>query len=166
MALLRRSAAQLDEVRRVIEAGAGNAGETKALTTRLMRAEAQLLTSTSALLRVPFATASTSFEADHHLVPILVSAARSAERINLRGRTDARVAGSDDARIALGRALAARQFLIEQGVDANKIKVFFLAAGDFLAPATTEAGRALNRRVEIELIDRRYAELKTQVAWR
>jgi outer membrane protein OmpA-like peptidoglycan-associated protein len=160
--LLRLAAAQLHEVRRAIVSGAGSAAEAKVFNARLDRVEVQLLTAASAMIRVQFDTAATDFEPDHQLVRTLVPAAKAAQRITLRGRTDARVAGRDDARIALGRALAARQFLVEQGVDGSKIKVISLSSGDFLAPVRTDAGRALNRRVEIELVDRRYAALKRQ----
>ena len=80
----------------------------------------------------------------------------------MRGRTDAVVPGADDPKIALGRALAARQYLVERGVSADKIKVFSLPAGDRIAPAGMEQGRALNRRVDIELVNRRFAELRRQ----
>jgi outer membrane protein OmpA-like peptidoglycan-associated protein len=161
-ALLRLAAAQLHEVRRAIVSGAGSAVEAKTFNARLDRVEAQLLTAASAMIRVQFDTAATDFEPDGRLVRTLVPAAKAAQRITVVGHTDARIEGRDDARIALGRALAARQFLVEQGVDGSKIKVISLSAGDFLAPARTDAGRALNRRVEIGLVDRRYAALTRQ----
>jgi outer membrane protein OmpA-like peptidoglycan-associated protein len=163
VAVVRLSAAQQDEVRRVIDAEADSAAEARILHARLDRVETQLHRRASAMILVRFDTAATSFAADGQLVRALVPAAKAAQRINLRGRTDARIAGRNDARIAFGRALAARQFLIEQGIDGSKIKVFALSAGDFLAPTKSEAGRALNRRVEIELVDHRYAELRQQV---
>lgn len=161
-ALLNLSAAQLDEVRQAIKAGAGSQAEAKALTARLDRIEAQLVTAATAMVRVQFDTAATGFDADSAVARALVPAAKAAERINVRGRTDSRVAGDADPKIALGRALAARQFLMDRGVDGAKIKVFALPAGDFIAPSGTAEGRALNRRVEIELVNRRFAELKRQ----
>ena len=161
-ALLNLSAAQLDEVRQAIKAGASSQAEAKALTARLDRIEAQLVTAATAMVRVQFDTAATGFDADSAVVRALVPAAKAAERINVRGRTDSRVAGEADPKIALGRALAARKFLMDRGVDGAKIKVFALPAGDFIAPAGTAEGRALNRRVEIELVNRRFAELKRQ----
>jgi outer membrane protein OmpA-like peptidoglycan-associated protein len=158
-AALRLAAAQLDEVRQAIAAGTQGLAEARALHARLDRIEAQLITAATVMVRVQFDTASTAFIADDQLVRTLVPAAIAAQRVNIRGRTDARIAGRNDPGIALGRALAARQFLIAHGVDQNKIKVFALAAGRFLAPPTSNAGRALNRRVEIELVDRRFAAL-------
>lgn len=160
--LLRLSAAQLDDVRRAINAGTASAAQAKALNHRLDQIEAQLVKAAAALVQVQFQTASTEFAPDARLVHALIPAAKAAERINVRGRTDSRIPGLDDPRIAMGRALAARQFLMEHGVDGDKIKVFAQPAGDFIAPADTAEGKALNRRVEIELVNRRFAELRTE----
>jgi len=62
----------------------------------------------------------------------------------------AQVAGQRDAKIALGRALAARNFLVKNSVVAEKINVFSQEGGRFIAPNITK-GRALKRRVEIEI---------------
>jgi outer membrane protein OmpA-like peptidoglycan-associated protein len=153
----------VDEVCRAIAAGAGSAAEAKTIGARLDRIEAQLVKAASAIVRVQFDTAATEFTPSAEIARALVPA-RAAERVNVRGRTDARVAGAADPRIALARALAARKYLVEQGVDGNKIRVFALPAGDFIAPVGTVEGRALNRRVEIELVNRRYAELRNQAA--
>lgn len=161
VALLQMAVTQLEEVRQTIAAIANDA-EAKALNARLDRIEAQLLAMGATLIRVQFDTRATEFRPNDEFVRTLIPAARAAQRINLRGRTDARIAGPDDPRIALGRALAVRQYLVDHGVDDGKIKVFARAAGDFLAPSNTAAGRALNRRVEIELVDARYAALKPQ----
>ena len=160
--LLKLSAAQLDEVRQAIKTSAGSQVEAKALTARMDRIEAQLVTSATAMVRIQFDTATTDFDVDSAVAHVLVPAAKAAKRINVRGRTDSHVAGEEDPKIALGRALAARKFLVDRGVDGAKIKVFALPAGDFIAPSGTTEGRALNRRVEIELVNRRFAELKQQ----
>jgi len=162
-ALLRISARQLEEVRKAVATSASPA-EAKVLNARLDRIESQLVNAAAAMIRVHFDSAATDFAPDSEVMRVLVPAAKAAERINVRGRTDAKIAGNADPRIALGRALAARTFLVQQGVDAHKIKVFALPAGDFIAPAGTVEGRALNRRVEIELVNRRYAELMKHTA--
>jgi len=79
----------------------------------------------------------------------LIRSAKTADHINISGHTDAQVAGPRDAKITLGRALAARNFLVNSGIVAEKINVFSQADGRFIAPNITK-GRALNRRVEIE----------------
>jgi outer membrane protein OmpA-like peptidoglycan-associated protein len=161
-ALLQLSAAQLAELRQAVKA-AGPA-DSRAINARLDRIEAQLLRAATAIVRVEFDTGSADFRPDERTAAALVPAAKAAERVNVRGRTDARIPGPADPRIALARALAARQFLVDRGVDPAKIKVFALPAGDFVAPGNTPEGRAMNRRVEIELVNKRYAELARRAA--
>jgi outer membrane protein OmpA-like peptidoglycan-associated protein len=162
VALLQMAVTQLEEVRQTIAAAAGSDAEANALNARLDWVEAQLRATGATMIRVQFDTRATDFRPNDEFVRTLVPAAKAAQSINLRGRTDARIPGRDDPGIALGRALAVRQYLVDHGVDDGKIKVFARAAGDFLAPSNTDAGRALNRRVEIELVDARYAALKQQ----
>ncbi|WEF31458.1 hypothetical protein [Pseudoduganella chitinolytica] len=152
-ALVTLSAAQAEEVREAI-AAAGDTAETRQLLARLERVERRLAGASAVLVRVQFDSHATGFAPDPALARPLVAAAHAAERVNVRGRTDARVAGPDDPRIALARAVAARTFLIDSGVEPAKIRVFAQPAGDFIAPARSEQGRALNRRVEIELVTR------------
>lgn len=152
-ALMTWSAAQAEEVRDAI-AAEGDTAEARQLLTRLDRVERRLANAAAVLVRVQFDTRATGFDPDPALARPLVAAARVAERVNVRGRTDARVPGADDPRIALARAVAARTFLVERGVEPGKIRVFAQPAGDFIAPARSEQGRVLNRRVEIELVTR------------
>lgn len=105
----------------------------------------------AALYRVSFEFGSTKFEPPADMVNTLVSAAMQASRVELRGRTDSPVKDDADQRIALGRALAARRYLVAQGVAANKIRVSYLSSGDFIADNSTAEGKAKNRRVDIAL---------------
>lgn len=162
-ALLELSAKQLAEVRKLLSESKDNPTEVKALNARLDRVEAQILSAAAAIVRVNFDTERTEFTPPKEVADVLVPAAKAAERINVRGRTDSRTAGVDDAKIALGRAISARNYLVSNGVDGAKIKIFSLPAGDFLAPSATAQGKSLNRRVDIELINRRYSELATQL---
>ncbi|MDQ1829835.1 OmpA family protein [Massilia scottii] len=83
----------------------------------------------------------------------LLKAARSSARVVIRGRTDSGVEDDANRRVAMGRAVKARAFLIENGIPAAKIQISYLASGGFLVPNETEAGKAQNRRVEIETVD-------------
>ncbi|MDQ1815795.1 OmpA family protein [Massilia sp. CCM 9210] len=83
----------------------------------------------------------------------LLKAARSSSRIVIRGRTDSAMEDDANRRVAMGRAVKARAFLIESGIPATKIQISYQAAGGFLVANDTEAGRAQNRRVEIETVD-------------
>jgi outer membrane protein OmpA-like peptidoglycan-associated protein len=75
----------------------------------------------------------------------------SAERIEVRARTDAEWSSPGDEKVALARALAAKRFLVAQGADPRRIVLNYLSGGGYVADNTTPAGRAENRRVEIEV---------------
>jgi outer membrane protein OmpA-like peptidoglycan-associated protein len=161
-AFLELSAKQFDEAREAITAGSKSTGESKALVARLQRVEARLAAGSAGMLRVQFGSGRTEFAPSPEVAGVLIPVALAADRIKLHGRTDSRIPGPDDPKIALGRALAARQYLLDHGVDGAKVEVSSLPAGDFLAPASTAHGRALNRRVEIEFMSRRFDELRFQ----
>lgn len=82
---------------------------------------------------------------------LLVEAARTAPLVVLRGRTD----GADDSpansRLARNRAVAVRDYLVSAGVEPSRIRATHQPAGDHVADNTEPAGRAVNRRVEIEI---------------
>lgn len=119
------------------------------INTRLNDIENRLNKYTSAIVFVTFPRYSTAFNPGSEVATVLNQSAKTADHINISGYTDARVAGPRDAKIALSRALAARNFLVNNGVLAEKINVFSQADGRFIALNFTK-GRALNRRVEIE----------------
>jgi len=104
---------------------------------------------TSAIVFFTFPRYSTAFNHGREVATVLIQSAKTADHIDISGHTDAQVAGPRDTKIALGRALAARNFLVNNGVVAEKINVFSQADGRVIAPNITK-GRALNRRVEIE----------------
>lgn len=81
----------------------------------------------------------------------LIDAARQAPLVMLRGRTDATRDNPLDTRLAQQRAESARSLLAAGGVNPARIRVTWQGAGDTVAPTDTAEGRALNRRVEIEL---------------
>jgi hypothetical protein len=80
----------------------------------------------------------------------LLKATAEAKEVLIRSRTDADATEPASAQIALDRALSARAYLIRHGVSSSKIRTWYRSAGDFVADNSTEAGKALNRRVEIE----------------
>lgn len=81
----------------------------------------------------------------------LVNEARSAPLVALRGRTDGAADTLAEGRIASGRANAVREFLVAGGVDPARIRTTYQPAGDHLVDNSGPTGRALNRRVEIEI---------------
>ena len=83
------------------------------------------------------------------LLPILVN----AKRIIVRGRTDGLQPSATDEKIALNRALSAQRFLVNHGVSPLIIAVNYLSAGDYAADNNSAAGRAQNRRVDIDVFN-------------
>jgi outer membrane protein OmpA-like peptidoglycan-associated protein len=81
----------------------------------------------------------------------LVEEAKAAPLVVLRGRTDGNTDSSTESRIAQARANAVRDYLIAAGVDAARIRTTHQPSGDHLADNSSQRGRNLNRRVEIEV---------------
>lgn len=126
--------------------------ELAAIRSKLDSIESQM-TQEIAVVNVNFAYGNSNFRPAYEMEDVLIPAAIQARKINLYGRTDSKVGGGANLKIARARVLAVRDYLIKNGVDANKINISSLAAGDFVAPSSTSSGRALNRRVAIELIE-------------
>lgn len=113
--------------------------------------EYKIMQGNRAIVHVYFPFNDTVFNPDKALVDTLLPLAKDATRINLYGRTDSKVADQGNTVIAAGRSEAAKNYLVNHGVSADIIRTSFLAAGDFIAPASMEEGRRLNRRVTIEI---------------
>lgn len=77
--------------------------------------------------------------------------AGNIEYVNVRGRTDG-PAGAGDERVARRRAAAAKDWLVGQGIPGERIFVSYVSAGDYQASNLNPAGRASNRRVDIEIV--------------
>lgn len=167
LAALKLCEKQLEEVRRLLDAAGSNSratGDELFAVNALQEDIAARLNKATAVVRVSFPSGDTKFKPSAEIANVLVPAAKGADAINIRGRTDAKVAGGADARIAIGRAMSARRYLVDNGVSPDKIKISAQAAGDFIAPNLTKEARAANRRVEIELINSRVAQLKRDAA--
>jgi outer membrane protein OmpA-like peptidoglycan-associated protein len=100
---------------------------------------------------IRFGDNSSAVELDDELLRALGEAAQAANRVVLRGRTDATVATPTAGQLALRRALTVKEILVTEGVNPGRVRVFYRAAGDFEADDRLPEGRAANRRVEIEL---------------
>lgn len=88
----------------------------------------------------------------------LSDAVKTAQLIVIRGRTDGFTDTAGETRVAKARTEAVQQYLVAMGIDPARIRATHQAAGDFVADNHTEAGRALNRRAEIEV----YQTIPTQ----
>jgi outer membrane protein OmpA-like peptidoglycan-associated protein len=98
-----------------------------------------------------FTVGSSKLELPPAAVAQLVAAAKQAQLVVLRGRTDSARDDVANSRAAQRRAESAQLLLVKGGVPMDRIRLTYQGAGDFVAPNTTPDGRALNRRVEIEL---------------
>lgn len=103
------------------------------------------------VIRVFHAFAKTDFEPGEITANALRDGARNANSIEVRGMTDSPVVNSIDKMIAIERAEKARIWLVDNGVNPSKIRVRYFSAGQFIADNSTEAGRSLNRRVEVDM---------------
>lgn len=103
------------------------------------------------VIRVFHPFARTEFEPSEAVAQGLRAGLRGAERIEVRGHTDSNVVNPMDKLIAIERAEKARLWLINNGADAATIRTRFYSAGNFLTTNDTQQGRALNRRVEIDI---------------
>jgi OOP family OmpA-OmpF porin len=70
-------------------------------------------------------------------------------RIEVRGHTDATGSAESNRVLSEKRALAVRDYLIAQGVSADRITARGFGEDFPIAPNDTREGRAKNRRVEI-----------------
>lgn len=100
---------------------------------------------------VLFATGSASVALPPAQGRAVVEAAMAAPMIMLRGRTDGNSDTPGEAHIARTRAANVRDYLIAAGVDPRRIRTTYQPTGDHAADNGNAAGRAMNRRVEIEL---------------
>jgi hypothetical protein len=88
---------------------------------------------------------------DAVLLGALGNTVRSANRIYLHAHGDAYVASDAATQLAIRRAVTLRDVLVSLDVEPERIRLFYRGAGDFVANNSTREGKALNRRVEIEL---------------
>ncbi|KQY88259.1 OmpA family protein [Pelomonas sp. Root1444] len=105
----------------------------------------------NALYTVRFEFGSARVDIPPDTARALVDEAKSAPLVMLRGRTDGVIDSLAENRMARDRAAAVRDFLISAGVQPFRIRATHQAIGDHIADNSDPAGRALNRRVEIEI---------------
>lgn len=107
--------------------------------------------STAAVYTILFPFGNTAVVVPTSSASALLDHARHAELIVARGRTDGEVESAAESRIARERALAVRAYFVQAGIDPARIRTSYQPIGDHVASNSTPAGRALNRRVEIEM---------------
>jgi flagellar motor protein MotB len=102
-------------------------------------------------IAIKFEDNSAAVHVDDVLLGALGNTVRAANRIYLHGHTDAFVASDAGTQLAIRRAVAVRTLLISLNVEPQRMRMFYRGAGNFVANNSTVEGKAINRRVEIEL---------------
>lgn len=105
----------------------------------------------STTVYVFFQDSSASFRPTPADVEILTKA-KSAALVAVRGRTSTLKPSAKDEAMALARATSARTYLITHGVSPLKININYASAADYMADNSTPEGRLQNQRVEIEIV--------------
>ncbi|HMN84032.1 MAG TPA: OmpA family protein [Burkholderiaceae bacterium] len=114
----------------------------------------QRLPGGGALIRVFFASGGRTIVRPDDGLMRLEAEARAADLIRITGHTDSTGGVVTNSALSLARAEAIRSLLMQRGVPAERILVSGIAGARHLADNDSERGRALNRRVEIQLIRR------------
>ena len=81
-----------------------------------------------------------------------VAKLRPGYEIVIRGYTDDVGSNSYNERLSQARAIMIQNYLVDQGINPQRIKAIGMGESDPLLPNTTPEGRTVNRRVEIELV--------------
>lgn len=116
-----------------------------------MQAPADKPTQANSVFSVRFDFGSTQVAIPADIAAPLVADAKAAPLVLLRGRTDGSTDAPVESRIARERAAAVRDYLVAAGVDPARIRATYQPVGDHVADNSSDSGRGLNRRVEIEL---------------
>lgn len=113
--------------------------------------QASLITSQTVSVQFPFN--GTKFNPTTDQTGALLPLLTNAKRIVVRGRTDGQHASAADEQVALNRALSAQRYLVNNGISPLIISINYLSAGDYIADNNSAAGRAQNRRVDIDVFN-------------
>ena len=145
---------------RILAAESGRMAESAAATVQQLAARQQAMTTLQASAAAPqansvftlrFEFGSTRVAIPAEMSAALIEEARSAPLVVLKGRTDGTTDSPAESRIARERSAAVRDYLVGAGIDAWRIRATYQPAGDHAADNTDFNGRAMNRRVEIEV---------------
>lgn len=145
---------------RIVATESGRMAESTAATLQQLAARQQAMVAlqaqalaprTNSVFTIRFDFGSTRVLIPGEMSAALIDEAKQAPLIVLRGRTDGTSDAPIESRIARERATAVRDYLITAGVDSTRIRATYQPAGDHAADNTAPTGRAMNRRVEVEV---------------
>jgi outer membrane protein OmpA-like peptidoglycan-associated protein len=141
---------------RIVATESSRIAESTAATLERLAARQQALASLQApkpnrVFTVHFKFGSTRVDLPSDTASALLADARAAPLVLLRGRTDGSTDAPAESRLARDRAHAVRDYLVGAGVDPARIRATYQPAGDHAADNSSASGKAMNRRVEIEV---------------
>lgn len=114
------------------------------------------LQETIVLKGVTFATASAELTGDSHQVldEVVATLRRNPDlKLEVAGHTDSRGNRGFNVRLSQKRAEAVRDYLVSQGIAADRLTAKGYGPDNPIADNATEAGQAANRRVELHIIE-------------
>lgn len=114
------------------------------------------LQETIVLKGVTFATASAELTGNSHQVldEVVATLRRNpALKLEVAGYTDSRGNRNYNVRLSQKRAESVRDYLVSQGIAADRLTAKGYGPDDPIADNASEAGRAANRRVELHIIE-------------
>lgn len=119
-----------------------------AVKAEIDQLQTQIAGLNATMVRARFESGSTMLALKPTTKKAILEAAKLAEQIHIRGRTDATGTPKLNTQVALARAVSTRKMLVDGGVPATKLRTSY-KPGDYIATNNTAEGRALNRRVEL-----------------
>ncbi len=127
------------------------------ITPELVQAAQDALVANLAGKVITFEKESAALDADGRAVIDSLAAAiqaipSTALRFEVRGFTDSKGASRGNVRLSQRRASAVRERLINGGIASTRVDAAGFGEAQPVADNTTEEGRALNRRIEINVI--------------
>ena len=81
--------------------------------------------------------------------------ARTDLRVELDGHTDSKGSDAYNQKLSQSRAASVRQYLVGSGVEASRLTAVGMGEGSPIADNQTDAGREVNRRVELKILQSR-----------
>lgn len=123
----------------------------KASSAQCVPFYAYMTTPEGVVIRVFYRFGNSTFKPAEAVATALKEGLHGATRVEVRGYTDSNLDDWSNRYIALERARKARDWLIRNGVEAEKIHMVSFPSGNFLTENDTQQGRSLNRRVEIDI---------------
>ncbi|CAA9890761.1 conserved exported hypothetical protein [Candidatus Methylobacter favarea] len=136
---------QLSEIRQALKKSNSRATYDD-LNAKLEAIERRVEGMDTIMLQVTFPRYSTTFKPSDIEAFALDEIPKDNTPIAITGFTDSRIAGPMDAKIAQGRAMAARNYLMDIGVNPAMIKIFSQAEGEFIADWREHLNKELRLR--------------------